>query len=177
MKSTSLVYGSLLAAAVMAGIPGASAAPLMSAAALCVAADEMQLDVDVRAGRGGGGRVGGARGSVPRVRACGGARVGGAAVRRTAVVGGVGGAAAVRRGGVAVGRGGVAVGRGGVVRTGAWVRPGYRWGRGGAIAAGAALGFVAAGTAAAWAGSAPCPNCCWYYTDPSRTAGIWDYCP
>ena len=58
-----------------------------------------------------------------------------------------------------------------------YVRPAYRWGPGGAIAAGAALGFVAAGTAAAWAGAAPAPGYCWYYTDPSRTQGFWDVCP
>src|SRR5437016_462246 len=39
-----------------------------------------------------------------------------------------------------------------VVRTGAGVRPvGYRWRPGGAIAAGAAIGFATAATAAAWA--------------------------
>jgi hypothetical protein len=99
----------------------------------------------------------------------------------------------VRRGGVArrttvVGpRGGVAsrtvVRRGAVVRPGfagggvRWARPGrYYWPRGGAIAAGAAIGFVTAATAAAWAGSAPVPGMCWYYTDPSRRQGFWDYC-
>ena len=58
-----------------------------------------------------------------------------------------------------------------VVRTGgAWARPGrYTWPRGGGIAAGAAIGFVSAATAAAWAGAAPGPNMCWYYTDPTRT--------
>ncbi|WP_065750193.1 hypothetical protein [Bradyrhizobium paxllaeri] len=101
--------------------------------------------------------------------------------------------AAVRRGGVAVGpRGGVVAGRtvvrtpavrGAVVRPGyagggvRWVRPAtYRWPRGGAIAAGAAIGVVTAATAAAWAGAAPAPGMCWYYTDPSRTQGFWDYC-
>jgi len=98
----------------------------------------------------------------------------------------------VRRGGaVARGpRGGVAaVGRTTVVRPPGvrpgvrpgygprYVRPAYRWGPGGAIAAGAAIGFVAAGTAAAWAGAAPAPGYCWYYTDPSRTQGFWDVCP
>jgi hypothetical protein len=92
----------------------------------------------------------------------------------------------VRRGGDARGpRGGAVAGRlvvrpPGVrpgVRPGRWVRPAYRWGPGGAIAAGAALGFVAAGTAAAWAGSAPAPGYCWYYTDPRRTRGFWDVCP
>jgi hypothetical protein len=58
-----------------------------------------------------------------------------------------------------------------------WARPGrYYWPRGGAIAAGAAIGMVTAATAAAWAGAAPAPGMCWYYTDPSRTQGFWDYC-
>ncbi|QCI69517.1 hypothetical protein E8M01_31005 [Phreatobacter stygius] len=65
-----------------------------------------------------------------------------------------------------------------VVRPGRWVRPaGYWWRPGGAIAAGAAIGFVAAATAVAWAGQPPTPNSCWYYTDPSRTRGFWDACP
>ena len=101
--------------------------------------------------------------------------------------------AVARRGGVAVGPRGNAVARGTVVRAPAargavvrpgvaggvrWARPGwYRWPRGGAIAAGAAVGFVTAATAAAWAGAAPAPGMCWYYTDPSRTQGFWDYCP
>ena len=97
---------------------------------------------------------------------------GGGAVRRTTVVGPRGGAASrtvVRRG--AVVRPGYA---GGGVR---WARPAhYGWPRGGAIAAGAAIGFVTAATAAAWAGSPPAPGMCWYYTDPSRTQGFWDYC-
>ena len=99
--------------------------------------------------------------------------------------------AVVRRGGVAVGPRGNAVGyrsrtvvRGpAVVRPGyagggvRWARPAaYRWPRGGAIAAGAAIGVVTAATAAAWAGAAPAPGMCWYYTDPSRTQGFWDYC-
>ena len=63
------------------------------------------------------------------------------------------------------------------VRAGRWVRPAYRWRPGGAIAAGAAIGFVAAVSAAAWAGAPPAPGYCWYYTDPSRTQGFWDVCP
>ena len=99
---------------------------------------------------------------------------GGGAVRRTTVVGPRGGVAnrtVVRRG--AVVRPGYA---GGGVR---WARPGwYRWPAGGAIAAGAALGFVTAASAAAWAGAAaPAPGMCWYYTDPGRTQGFWDTCP
>jgi len=97
----------------------------------------------------------------------------GGAMRRTTVVGPRGGVASrtVVRGGAVV-RPGY---RGGGVR---WVRPAhYHWRPGGAIAAGAAIGFVAAATAAAWAGSPPAPGYCWYYTDPSRTQGFWDVCP
>jgi hypothetical protein len=65
--------------------------------------------------------------------------------------------------------------RGGAVWAG---RPGwYRWPAGGAIAAGAAIGFVTAAGAAAWAGSPPQAGLCWYYTDPSRRRGFWDACP
>jgi len=121
--------------------------------------------VEVRAGARRGGAVVGPRGGAVVHR--GGVVVGprGAAYRgRTAVVG--------PRGNVAV-RGTTAVaGRGG------WARPGwYRWPVGGAIAAGAAIGFVTAATAVGWAGAAPAPGMCWYYTDPSRTQGFWDYCP
>jgi hypothetical protein len=99
------------------------------------------------------------------------ARAGGA-VRRTTAVG--------PRGGVAsrtVVRGGAVV-RPGVARPGRWVRPAnYYWRPGGAIAAGAAIGFVAAASAAAYAGSPPAPGYCWYYTDPGKTQGFWDVCP
>jgi hypothetical protein len=57
------------------------------------------------------------------------------------------------------------------------VRPGYRWGPGGAIAAGAAIGFVSAAAAATWASAPPQPGLCWYYTDASRRNGFWDVCP
>jgi hypothetical protein len=61
---------------------------------------------------------------------------------------------------------------------GNWARPGsYWWPVGGAVAAGAAIGFVSAAAAASWAGAAPGPNLCWYYTDPSRRQGFWDACP
>ncbi len=74
-------------------------------------------------------------------------------------------------------RGGVY--HGGVYRGGygGWARPGwYRWGPGGAIAAGAAIGVLAAGAAVAYAGAAPAPGLCWYYTDPSYRQGFWDAC-
>jgi hypothetical protein len=64
-----------------------------------------------------------------------------------------------------------------VVAPGRWVRP-YRWAPGGAIAAGAAIGFVAAASAAAYYSSPPPqPGMCWYYTDPSKRNGFWDVCP
>ena len=100
---------------------------------------------------------------------------GGGAVRRTTVTGPRGNTASrtVARGGAVV-RPGV---RPGVARAG-WVRPAnYYWRPGGAIAAGAAIGFVTAATAAAWAGSPPAPGYCWYYSDPGRTQGFWDVCP
>jgi hypothetical protein len=79
----------------------------------------------------------------------------------------------IRPGGVA--RAGAVVVRPGY--PGRWARPGwYRWGPGGAIAAGAAIGFLAAGAAVAY-GTPPAPGMCWYYTDPTRTQGFWDYCP
>jgi len=61
---------------------------------------------------------------------------------------------------------------------GRWARPAnYWWRPGGAVAAGAAIGFVTAATAYAWAGAPPSPGMCWYYTDASRTNGFWDACP
>ncbi|WFU14998.1 hypothetical protein [Bradyrhizobium sp. CB3481] len=109
---------------------------------------------------------------------------GGAVVHRGGAVVGPRGAAYRGRTAVVGPRGNVAVRRTTVVRPGyhgggvRWARPGwYRWPVGGAIAAGAAIGFVTAANAAAWAGTAPAPGMCWFYTDPSRTQGFWDYCP
>jgi hypothetical protein len=65
----------------------------------------------------------------------------------------------------------------GPVVVGGWNRPGwYRWGPGGAIAAGAAIGVLGAASVAAWAPPAPAPGLCWYYTDPSQRNGFWDAC-
>ncbi len=98
------------------------------------------------------------------------ARRGGGAARRTTVVG--------PRGGVATRTTVVRRGRPGVARAGVWVRPAhYYWRPGGAIAAGAAIGFVAAASAVAWAGSPPAPGYCWYYTDQTQRQGFWDVCP
>ncbi|MCG7392832.1 hypothetical protein MHY87_07945 [Microvirga sp. ACRRW] len=81
-------------------------------------------------------------------------------------------------------RGGVAVARPGYRSVPAPVRPGwtrpasYWWRPGAAIAAGAALGFVTAAAATAYATSpAPAAGYCWYYTNPQRTQGFWDVCP
>jgi hypothetical protein len=113
-----------------------------------------------------------------------------AAVRGRAVVRGP-------RGGVAAGRRGAVVRSGGRARVTAparrpavvrprrpvvvapgWRRPAsYWWRPGGAIAAGAAIGFVSAAAAAAYAGSPPASGYCWYYTNPQRTQGFWDICP
>ena len=104
--------------------------------------------------RAGGARAGGFHGG--GVRAGG---VHGGGVRAGGVHGG-----GVRLGGV---HGGAVGWHGGAVRVGGWSRPGnYYWRPGGAIAAGAAIGFVTAAAAASWAGAAPGPNMCWYYTGP-----------
>jgi hypothetical protein len=44
-------------------------------------------------------------------------------------------------------------------------------------ASGGTLGFISAAAAASWAGAAPGPNLCWYYTNPSQQQGYWDACP
>lgn len=159
ISALSLAFSAL---ALLAQTGPASAAPLHP-----ISLHEQMTDaadiVQVRAGARGGRAAVGPRGDAVVHR--GGAAVGprGAAYRgRTVAVG--------PRGNV-VTRKTTAVARGG------WARPGwYRWPAGGAIAAGAAIGMVTAATAAAWAGSPPAPGMCWYYTDPSRTQGFWDYC-
>jgi hypothetical protein len=58
------------------------------------------------------------------------------------------------------------------------VGPGwYWWPPGGAVLVGAAIRFVEARNAPAYAGPPPAPGMCWYYTEPSRIQGFWDYCP
>jgi hypothetical protein len=57
------------------------------------------------------------------------------------------------------------------------VHPHRRWNRGGAIAAGAAIGFIAGAAATSWAGPPPRSGYCWYYTNRARTHGFWDWCP
>ncbi len=63
--------------------------------------------------------------------------------------------------------------RGGVVV----VHPRRHWNRGGAIAAGAAIGFMAGAAATSWAGPPPRAGYCWFYTTSTRTHGFWDWCP
>jgi hypothetical protein len=183
MKCITLLCGTLFAIALLVSSPRESWASLMSSAALTRAADALGIDTQV-ARRGvavrGGAFVGPRGGVAVRRTTVAGPRRG-VAVQRAGIVGPRG--AVVRRGAF-VAPGGVAVRRAAVVRPGwggggvRWVRPAhYRWRPGGAIAAGAAIGFLTAATAAAWAGTAPGPNMCWYYTDPSRTQGFWDVCP
>jgi hypothetical protein len=127
----------------------AAAMHVSSAGALSPRITQDRSVVQVRAGVRRGGVAARPRGAVYRGRTAVLGPHGNAAIRQTTVVGGRGG----------------------------WARPGwYRWPIGGAIAAGAAIGFVSAATAAAWAGAAPAPGMCWYYTDPTRTQGFWDYC-
>ena len=57
------------------------------------------------------------------------------------------------------------------------VSPNRYWRPGGAIAAGAAVGFLAGAAAASVAGSPPQSGYCWYYTNSARTTGFWDVCP
>lgn len=57
------------------------------------------------------------------------------------------------------------------------VNPRRYWAPGGAVAAGAAVGFIAGAAAVSIAGTPPKPGYCWYYTTPSQTKGFWDVCP
>lgn len=61
---------------------------------------------------------------------------------------------------------------------GGWARPrSYWWRPGAAIAAGVAMGVVAASIAERWAGPPPGPGYCWFHTDIGRSNGFWDVCP
>lgn len=91
---------------------------------------------------------------------------------RRAVVGcGVRGCAAVGNRGVAV------VPRAPVRRGVVVVNPRRYWPSGGAIAAGAAVGFIAGAAATSVAGTPPRSGMCWYYTDSTKKTGFWDVCP
>ncbi|MGH6709892.1 MAG: hypothetical protein ACREEK_13060 [Bradyrhizobium sp.] len=57
------------------------------------------------------------------------------------------------------------------------VNPRRYWRPGGAVAAGAALGFIAGAAAVSMAGTPPKSGYCWYYTTPNGTQGFWDVCP
>lgn len=166
-------YTVLCLAIVSLLVPGApetvQAAPLSSGGILGSLPDSTVELVARRHAFRGGFRGGGVRGGFAGRRMGGYGRVGrpgfaGGGVQRRGIAGGY-----ARRGGVVVRRNVVV---GGVFRPrGAW------WPAGGALAAGAAIGFVGAATAAAWAGAPPAPGYCWFYTDSSRTQGFWDRCP
>ncbi|MFL5011315.1 hypothetical protein [Rhizobium sp.] len=57
------------------------------------------------------------------------------------------------------------------------IAPRRYWRPGTAIAAGAAIGFVAGAAAVSLAGTPPQSGQCWYYTSPAKTTGFWDVCP
>ena len=65
--------------------------------------------------------------------------------------------------------------RGGVYRgpRGVYVRPWRRRPYYGSVVAGVALGTV---IAAAAVPRAPASDLCWYWSNPARTHGYWDYC-
>jgi len=166
-----------------AGASLSSASPLGLAATAATAPEALITPVEYVPGtvRGGGavaprgvaprpgfvpGRVPGTAGAIP---GAGGARVFGP---------GAGGARVFVPGTVRGGGGPGYVYRGGAWGGGPWVRPRwYRWAPGGAILAGAAIGFIVASNAYSWAGPPPAPGYCWYYTDPSMQDGFWDICP
>jgi len=82
------------------------------------------------------------------------------------------------RGCAAVGnRGAVVAPRAPVRRGVVVVNPRRYWPAGGAIAAGAAIGFIAGAAAASVAGTPPKSGMCWYYTDSTKKTGFWDVCP
>lgn len=154
--------------------PHQASAAMVVAPAIKFAAPDLVETVQFRRGGIRGGAAMGPRG--------------GAIAGRGYVARGPRGAVA-GRGYVARGpRGNVVAGRGAVVRPGyrpmpvpvrPWVRPAsYWWHPGLAIASGAAIGFVTAAAASAYANSQPpAPGYCWYYTNAQRTQGFWDVCP
>jgi hypothetical protein len=169
-------------------IPQSDRSPMQASAA----SDNPPTDISARAGgghMGGGGRPGGGHMGRPGGGRPGGGHIGRPGGGNPGHIGRPGGPGHIGRPGGPghIGRPGVRPphivhpGRPGYrpgFRPGGWARPGnYWWRPGGAIAAGAAIGFVAAASAAVWAGAPPAPGYCWYYTDPSRTQGFWDVCP
>jgi hypothetical protein len=55
-------------------------------------------------------------------------------------------------------------------------RPWYRRPYYGTIIAGVALGTIIGVTAYGLAPRPPRPDLCWYWADPTRSRGYWDYC-
>jgi hypothetical protein len=53
-----------------------------------------------------------------------------------------------------------------------WARRPYY----GTVIAGVALGTIIGVAAVGLVPPRPAPNLCWYWTDPYRTRGYWDYC-
>ena len=51
-----------------------------------------------------------------------------------------------------------------------------RWPVGAAIVAGVALGTILTVAAIGFIPPRPAPDLCWYWADPYRNRGYWDYC-
>ena len=62
-------------------------------------------------------------------------------------------------------------------RPGVWVyRPWYRRPYYGTVVGGIVIGTVIVATAYGVAPRPPRPDLCWYWADPDRSRGYWDYC-
>lgn len=150
---TGIVFGAALVAAAMWAVPASAGAAAGIAGQALAAKQALEpVVVDVRAGRRSASRS--------RVVSRPARRV---VTRHRAVV------ARGFRGRRVVARG-VAGRRFVVVRP--WVRRPYygRW------VYGVALGTIVVATAVAVAPLAPHSSLCWYWSNPARTHGYWDYC-
>ena len=73
---------------------------------------------------------------------------------------------------------GVKPGPGGPAHGGNWAHGGGggHWQNGAWVPFAVGFGLLGAAAAAAAYGAPPQPGMCWYYDDPFRTTGHWDYC-
>jgi hypothetical protein len=64
-----------------------------------------------------------------------------------------------------------------VIKKKVYVQPWYRKPHYGQFFGGVVLGSILTAGAIGVAPPPPSPDLCWYWTDPYRTRGYWDYCP